>query len=151
MLDARVNNNLQRLVRKLADTRRLGDESDVVNAALREYLERNTDFNLDQEPPTKEYVAEAVLELKPAIIERDVVSISLFGSILHGYADKDSDIDFLVELNPDKPGSMTPIYEVGELLEDRFDRAVDVVMQSVMTKRWRRRGIGKYPQTMRIF
>ena len=53
MLDARVNNNIQRLARKLADTRRLGDESDVVNAALREYLERNTDYILDKEPPTR--------------------------------------------------------------------------------------------------
>ena len=151
MMDARVNNNIQRLVRKLAATRRLGNESDVVNAALREYLERNTDYILDREPPTKEYVAKTVLELKPAIIEKDVVSITLFGSILDGDADKDSDIDFLVELNPDKPKSISSLVNVGKLLEDRFDRAVDVVMQSVMTKRWRARGIGEYPKTMRIF
>ena len=89
--------------------------------------------------------------MKPAIIERDVVSITLFGSILHGNADKDSDIDFLVELNPDRPKSIPSLVNVGQLLEDRFDRAFDIVMQSVMTKRWRARGIGKHPQTMRIF
>ena len=149
-MEVLLNRNIWRLVRKLADSGQFYDEDDVVNSVLRDYIKRETDFAFEQEPPTKEYVAEAVLKLRPAIMERDVVSIYLFGSVLHGDANKDSDIDFMVDLKPDNENIITPIREVRELLEDRFDRAVDVVPHEAMTAKWRSRGTVAN-QTMRIF
>ena len=99
----------------------------MVSMALREFLERETDFDLEQKPPTRSHVIKTVLELKPAIIERDVVSISLFGSVSHGDAWPDSDIDFIIDPTPDKTFSITPVIAIERLLEARFDRAVDVI------------------------
>ena len=149
-MDIRVNKNIWRLVCKLAESEEFEDEDDVVNKVLRDYIKRETELALDQDPPTKEHVKQVVLDLKPAIIERDVVSISLFGSVLHGDAGKDSDIDFMVDLNPDKESSMLPLIRVKELLEERFDRAVDVVMKSAITQKWRSRGFDAN-EAMRIF
>ena len=122
-----VNKNVWRQILKLAKAKGFDDEGDLVNAILREYVERETDFDFTRAPPAMESVMKAVLELKPDITRQGVVSISLFGSILRANADADSDIDFIVDLVPEKWGSLTPVARVREILEDRFDRAVDVI------------------------
>ena len=149
-MEVLLNKNVWRVVRKMVKSGQFGDEDKAVNAVMRDYIKRETDFILEQEPPTKEYVKEAVLKLKPDLIKRDVVSISLFGSVLHGDAGIDSDIDLMVELNPDNPGSVIHLWKVEELLADRFDRAVDIVLQSAITEKWRSRGTVAN-ETMRIF
>ena len=135
MLEARVNNNILRIVYKLVDTGQFANESDVVNAALREYIERHTNHTLGQEPPTREQVAKTVLDLKSEIIKCGVASISLFGSVARGDADADSDIDILIDTAPYDGRDIQPTSDVRTLLEDRFDRAVDVVRRDALEKR----------------
>ena len=135
MLDARVNNNIQRLVRKMVHTGQFGNESDVVNTALREYIERNTNHTLGQEPPTKEHVVKTVLGLRSEIIKCGAVSISLFGSVARGDADTESDIDFVIDTVPYDGSDIFPSFDVQTLLEDRFDRAVDVVAREAMEEK----------------
>ena len=127
MMIVDVNRNVWRQILKLAKSRNLDDESDLVNAVLREYVERETGFDFTREPPAMASVVESVLELKPVITEQGVESISLFGSTLRENANADSDIDFIIDLVPEKRGSLTPVRKVREILEDRFDRAVDVI------------------------
>ena len=122
-----VNKNVWRQILKLAESKKFDDENDLVNAVLREYVERETGFDFTREPPDMASVVKSVLELKSVITEQGVVSISLFGSLLHDSADADSDIDFIIDLVPEKRGSLAPIRKVKDILEERFDRAVDVI------------------------
>ena len=135
MLDARVNNNIQRLVRKMVHSGQFGTESDLVNAALREYIERHTNHTLGQEPPTREHVVKTVLDLKPEIIKCGAVSISLFGSVARGEANTESDIDFVIDTVPYDGRDIFPSFDVQTLLEDRFDRAVYVVAHEALEER----------------
>ena len=122
-----VNKNVWRQILKLSKAEGFRNEDALVNAVLREYVERKTGFDFTREPPAMASVMKSVLEIKPAIVEQGVVSMSLFGSVLHGDADADSDIDFIIDLVPEKRDCPKPVRKVKSILEDRFDRAVDVV------------------------
>ena len=70
----------------------------------------------------------AHLQEKSEILHQYGVSrIGLFGSYLHGNANADSDIDFLVEFNE---LSYNNYMNVKLLLEDTFQCPVDLVIQS---------------------
>ena len=133
----RVNKNIWRQLNKVVEAeksmpRPLYDEGDVASDILREYFEREMGVDFDRDPPSKSHVIKTVLELKPRINDLGVVSISLFGSILHGNAKPESDIDFIVDPATTDPYDLDQIGNVRSLLEDRFDRAVDVVTRGAI-------------------
>ena len=140
-----IDLHLRRLVSKLAAGEKPKDATVVVNAAVREFIKRNTDLTINDEIPTREHVIETVLELKPKLIKFGVVSMSLFGSVSHGDAGVDSDIDLLINTVSDDGGDSTSYFLAGEahpahkvrmdvkaLLEKRFDRTVQIVLHDAL-------------------
>lgn len=77
-------------------------------------------------PLTREDVAELVRASESEIRALGVERLSLFGSVLHGRARPDSDVDFLVRF---RPGAKTfnRFVSLCELLEDRLGRRVELV------------------------
>ena len=66
---------------------------------------------------------------------------SLFGSVLRRDFRPDSDVDVLVELEPDVPWSLYEWVDMIEELREMFGRDVDLVEKSAMRNPFRRRGI----------
>lgn len=69
--------------------------------------------------------------------------LSLFGSVARGEARPDSDIDLLVEFEPDSEWSL---FDVGRLhyeAEEMFGRKVDLVQERLIRGERRRRSILK--------
>lgn len=61
--------------------------------------------------------------------------ISLFGSYLHENANKDSDVDLLVEFN--KPVSFFQLYDIEQKLQQSLGSEVDVVTPKALSKYFR--------------
>jgi predicted nucleotidyltransferase len=59
--------------------------------------------------------------------ERGLKSLAIFGSVVRGAARPDSDIDILVDIEPDARFSLIDLVALKDFLEDRLDRKVDVV------------------------
>ncbi len=66
---------------------------------------------------------------------------SLFGSVLRRDFRPDSDVDVLVELEPDVPWSLYEWVDMIEELREMFGRDVDLVEKSAMRNPFRRHGI----------
>jgi len=61
----------------------------------------------------------------PVLREKGVIRSSIFGSLAKGEADKDSDIDLLVELPEDR--SLFDLVDLKMALERRLGKKVDVL------------------------
>ena len=62
--------------------------------------------------------------------ERGLKSLAVFGSVIRGEARTDSDIDVLVDVEPDVRFSLIDLVALKDFLEDRLNRKVDVVTKS---------------------
>lgn len=79
---------------------------------------------------------EAQLEaILPKLRAQGVAKLSVFGSVAHGVARPDSDIDFLVEFAP--PSTSDTYFGTLFLLEDAFQRKIDLVEPSTLHTRIR--------------
>ncbi len=58
----------------------------------------------------------------------------IFGSFARGEQNQDSDIDFLVEYDPEANVSLFDLVELKYNLEDAFRRKVDVVTEGALSK-----------------
>ena len=77
--------------------------------------------------PKKDDVVAALKALEPKLRGRGGVSAALFGSILHGTARPDSDVDVLIGVNPVAPSDLIDLVGIKNLLGDRLGREIDVV------------------------
>jgi predicted nucleotidyltransferase len=57
-----------------------------------------------------------------------VLHLALFGSVARGEADERSDVDVLIDLQPDRRFTLFDLGEVRSMLVDLLDRDVDVVI-----------------------
>lgn len=58
----------------------------------------------------------------------------IFGSFARGEQNQDSDIDFLIEYDPNSDFSLFELVELKYTLEEVFQRKVDVVTQGALSK-----------------
>jgi len=79
--------------------------------------------------PTRSTILEGLASHRDELRRLGVKSIGLFGSHLHATAGADSDIDLLVDLA--RP-SFDDYMDVKFLLEDLFDRRVDLVTERAL-------------------
>jgi uncharacterized protein len=70
-----------------------------------------------------------------------VKEFSLFGSVLRPDFRPDSDIDVLVELEPDAPWSLFEWVDMIDELKSLFGREVDLVDKTAISNPFRRRSI----------
>lgn len=66
-----------------------------------------------------------------------VVSLHVFGSVARGEAGPDSDVDFLIELDPGRRISLLAVAHIKGELEDLLGRTVDLVEPHVLKERMR--------------
>jgi predicted nucleotidyltransferase len=77
--------------------------------------------------PQKDQVAVALKALEPELRKRGIVSLALFGSLVRGEAQLNSDIDVLVEIDPAADFDLLDLVGVRNLIGDRLDHKVDIV------------------------
>ena len=75
---------------------------------------------------TTERIA-ALKSLAPLLAARGVIGLSLFGSRMTGNARPDSDIDVIVDYNPDSRFSLLDLVAVGRIIEQHIGIEVDVM------------------------
>ncbi len=75
---------------------------------------------------TREEILATLQSVAPELRARGVNRAALFGSVARGEAHPDSDIDIMVEIDPDKHIGVFGFLEVVKLIEDLFQSKVDV-------------------------
>jgi len=123
---------LEKYVRHKVASGLYNNASEVIREALRSLLEREASPSktLGRKPPTRDQVFEQLSALKKPVRERGVKSLALFGSALRGTARPDSDIDVLVDIEPEARFSLIDLVALKDFLEDHLDRKVDVVTRA---------------------
>ncbi|HEY1936106.1 MAG TPA: type II toxin-antitoxin system ParD family antitoxin [Acetobacteraceae bacterium] len=115
---------LEEYIRRKVAVGPFSDPSEVIREALQLMQERESG---GRSAPSKPDVAAALKALEPELRKRGVVSIALFGSIVHGSARPDSDVDVLIGVDPRARFDLIDLVGIRNLLSDRLGRAVDVV------------------------
>jgi len=83
-----------------------------------------------------EEIIEKLKKLMPTIQkEYKVVRIGIFGSVVRKEAREDSDIDILVEFEPDAKISLLDFVELENMLSDLLKAKVDLVEKSALKPR----------------
>ena len=85
---------------------------------------------------TLDHVLDVLRAHEPELRRRGVLHAGVFGSIARGEDRPDSDVDILVEIDPEaRPG--LAYFGIGPLLEDALDRRVDIADRSTLKPRMR--------------
>jgi len=77
-------------------------------------------------PPSRFDVQARLQEVRADILRLGVRRLALFGSVRRGTAGPDSDIDFLVEFEPERK-TLAHLVDLGDLLESVLGRRVELV------------------------
>ena len=120
---------LEEIVRRKVASGLYNNASEVIREALRLLVERDGagDAVRTAAPPGKQEVRTRLAALEKPLRERGITSLFLFGSVVHGDARRDSDIDVLIDIDPEARFSLVDLVSVKNLLEERLGRQVDVV------------------------
>lgn len=90
-------------------------------------------------PVDREQILE-VLQTHRATLERyGVEGLSLFGSVMRGEANRDSDVDLLVRFAPGQPRGLFQFVELKHVLEGLLGRPVDLVTAKNIKPRLKQR------------
>ena len=103
-----------------------GNASEVLREGLRLLIARD---EAGREPPLKSEIRAELAAMKETLRKEGVTTLSLFGSLAHGEAQADSDIDVLIEVDPKADFDLLDLSGVQHLIEDRLNRKVDVLMR----------------------
>lgn len=95
----------------------------------------------------KEEIFDFLEKNKDTLNKYGVKNIALFGSYIKGTAKKDSDLDFLVEFEPDKK-NFDNYMDLKFFLEDNLNKNVDLVINENIKEELREEILGsaKYAQ-----
>jgi uncharacterized protein len=119
---------LEEFIRRKVAGGLFNNASEVVRDALRLSIERDSALPAAQDNPlSKDVVRGRLTLLEGALRERGLMSVALFGSVLHGGAGSGSDIDLLVDLDPGRRLSLVDLVGIGDFLEENLGRTVDLV------------------------
>ena len=103
-----------------------GNASEVLRDGLRLMIARD---EAGQEPPLKSEIRAELAAMEETLRKEGVTTLSLFGSLVRGEAQADSDIDVLIEVDPEADFGLLDMIGVQHLIEDRLNRKVDVLMK----------------------
>lgn len=101
-----------------------GNASEVLREGLRLLIARD---EAGQEPPLKSEIRAELAAMEETLRKEGVTALSLFGSVVRGEAQADSDIDVLIEVDPEAKFGLLDRIGVKHLIEDRLNRKVDVL------------------------
>lgn len=123
-MDVPLTPDLEQYIRRKIAKGMYDSPGEVVRAALR-FMQESESGELAG--PGKEGVIATLKALEPELRARGITSAALFGSIVHGRARPDSDVDVLIAIDPAAEFDLIDLVGVKNLLSDRLGRAVDVV------------------------
>jgi hypothetical protein len=120
---------LEEIVRRKVASGLYNNASEVIREALRILVERDGagDAVRTAAPPGKEVLRDTLAALEKPLRERGITSLALFGSVVHGDARPDSDVDVLIDIDPAARFSLVDLVSVKNFLEERVGREVDMV------------------------
>jgi uncharacterized protein len=123
---------LEKYVRRKVASGLYNNASEVIREALRALLEREGEpaRTPGKKPPKREEILATLARLEKPLRERGLKSLAVFGSVIRGEARTDSDVDVLVDVEPDVRFSLIDLVALKDFLEDRLNREVDVVTKS---------------------
>jgi uncharacterized protein len=127
-----LTSELEKYVRRKVASGLYNNASEVIREALRALLEREGEpaRTLSKTPPKKDEILAKLATLEKPLRERGLKSLAVFGSVARGAARTDSDVDVLVDIEPDVRFSLIDLVALKDFLEDRLNRKVDVVTKS---------------------
>ena len=102
-----------------------GNASEVLREGLRLLVAR--DEAGSPGPPLKSEIRAELAAMEETLRKEGVTTLSLFGSVVRGEAQADSDIDVLIEVDPEADFGLLDRIGVKHLIEDRLNRKVDVL------------------------
>ena len=114
-----------------------GNASEVLREGLRLMVAR--DEAGGQEPPLKSEIRAELAAMEEALRKEGVTALALFGSVVRGEAQADSDIDVLIEVDPEADFGLLDLSRVQHLIEDRLNRKVDVLMRDEIRPEFKQR------------
>lgn len=120
---------LEEFVRRRVASGLYDDASEVIRDGLRLLIEREGTAARSRpgSAPSKQALRAQLAELEGALREKGVASLALFGSVIHGDARPDSDVDILVDIEPGFQFSLVDLAAIRNLLEERTGRRIDVM------------------------
>ena len=104
-----------------------GNASEVLREGLRLMIARDEAGRPG--PPLKSEIRAELAAMEETLRKEGVTSLSLFGSVVRGEAQADSDIDVLIEVDPEAEFDLLDLSGVQHLIEDRLNRKADVLMK----------------------
>ena len=131
-MNVSLTSELEKYVRRKVASGLYNNASEVIREALRALLEREGESarTPGKRPPKKDEILTVLGTLEKPLRERGLKSLAVFGSVIRGEARTDSDIDVLVDVEPDVRFSLIDLVALKDFLEDRLNRKVDVVTKS---------------------
>ena len=134
---------LERFIRRQVAAGLYNNASEVVRESLRLLLDRDRTAGhavpIDAPPGTA--VRAQIAALEPVLRGRGVTSVALFGSVARREAGPSSDVDILIDVDPDVHFSLIDLFDIKALLESRLQRPVDVVTRGGLNPRLEKRVI----------
>ncbi len=118
---------LEDYIRRKVATGLYNNASEVIREALRLLVQQERTPAVIRAEDTKEKLLAELTVLKKNLRQRGVISLALFGSSVRGDRRSDSDVDLLIDIDPNMRFSLVDLVGVKDFLEDRLGRSVDVV------------------------
>mgnify|MGYP002713216970 FL=1 len=131
-MNVSLTTKLEEFVRRKVASGLYNKDSEVIREGLRLLVEREAAAAATQPErrPDLDVVRGQLATLEKPLREKGITSLALFGSIIHGNARPDSDIDVLVDIDPKSRFSLVSLVSVKNFLEERLGRPVDVVTRT---------------------
>lgn len=85
--------------------------------------------------PIRDEVIDVLRREVPRLRDRGVVHVALIGSLARGEARADSDVDLLIDIDPDRRFSLIDHSELRLFLCDLLDRDTDVLIRDALDSR----------------
>ena len=121
---------LREYVRRKLEAGLYGNASEVLREGLRLLVARDEAGQPD--PPLKSEIRAELAAMEEVLRKEGVAALALFGSLVRGEAQADSDIDVLIEVDPEADFSLLDLSGVQHLIENRLNRKADVLMKDEM-------------------
>ena len=128
-MNVSLTTQLENFVRHKVASGLYNNASEVIREGLRLLVERENAAEVarPRQLPDLDFIRDQLAILEKPLREKGIISLALFGSVIHGRARSDSDIDVLVDVNPESRFSLVSLVSVKNLLEEHLGRPVDVV------------------------
>lgn len=122
---------LEQYIRRKVDSGLYSNASEVVREALRLLVGRETGSagRTPGEPPQSDDLHAELKTLERPLRERGLAALALFGSTVRGTGRPDSDVDVLIDIDPNVRFSLIDLVSVKDFLEDKLGRTVDVAIR----------------------